>query len=544
MSAIASRCQIAPDDDFALKEMATNLDQRTLQAGKARHDIGGENIDTCRPITIPNAQPDTSQLSMPRMRRMTEASPRPILSTPFSDDMAVRRMPAGPLAQVSRPAYSEGTKVEPIVSPVLSLRDNVAHHACAEGSTSHLVNSEAKVPKLPPGQLLQRPDPSRLPEESRPVAVERKPMSAHQPVENKVQLLYTSSPLEQNQNQVYPNGGAAQKATAPTLALDQSPSPPILSHEFFGPATEDTKTMVRSIPMPSSPGVQNSLQPAMNGNFTVERKPIDRSPSHEKLWVDPSKDVKIDEWRPPHIDLNTLLDLKRPNLVTEERKPSFVVPSYDEVPRLDQEQTNSTRSPTLSSEGVGSLPWTPHVERENYPELASVQTNHSNRPSPRRIDTVDPDSFPEPLSTLQTKRTGTASIVSDDSEPSRFVSSSATSKSKKWGGLFKSNRTATTTSIPHAVFSASGKSLILWNEGGAGCYDLHKAESIQFRRINARNIRLAAGGAAHLAVVTKTGTVSFSNLDALLVAILTTLARATEWKCLRELAMPLYETGD
>ena len=443
MSAIASRCQIAPDDDFALKEMATNLDQRTLQAGKARHDIGGENIDTCRPITIPNAQPDTSQLSMPRMRRMTEASPRPILSTPFSDDMAVRGMPAAPLAQVSRPAYSEGTKVEPIVSPVLSLRDNVAHHACAEGSTSHLVNSEAKVPKLPPGQLLQRPDPSRLPEESRPVA--------------------------------------------------------------------------------------------------VERKPIDRSPSHEKLWVDSSKDVKFDEWRPPHIDLNTLLDLKRPNLVTEERKPSFVVPSYDEVPRLDQEQTNSTRSPTLSSEGVGSLPRTPHVERENYPELTLVQTNHSNRPSPRR---VDPDSFPEPLSTLQTKRIGTASIVSDDSEPSRFVSRSATSKSKKWGGLFKSNRTATTTSIPHAVFSASGKSLILWNEGGAGCYDLHNAESIQFRRINARNIRLAAGGAAHLAVVTKTGIVSFSNLDALLVAILTTLARATEWKCLRELAMPLYETGD
>jgi hypothetical protein len=450
MSVIASRCQIALDDDFALKEMAANLDQRTLQAGNARHDIGGENIDTCRPITIPNAQPDTSQLSMPRMRRMTEASPRPILSTPFSDDMAVRGMPAAPLAQVSRPAYSEGTKVEPIVSPVLSLRDNVAHHACAEGSTSHLVNSEAKVPKLPPGQLLQRPDPSRLPEESRPVAVERKPMS-----------------------------------------------------------TEDTKTMVRSIPMPSSPGVQNSLQPAMNGNFTVERKPIDRSPSHEKLWVDSSKD---DEWRPPHIDLNTLLDLKRPNLVTEERKPSFVVPSYDEVPRLDQEQTNSTRSPTLSSEGVGSLPWTPHVERENYPELTPVQTNHSNRPSPRRVDTVDPDSFPEPLSTLQTKRIGTASIVSDDREPSRFVSRNATSKSKKWGGLFKSNRTATTTSIPHAVFSASGKSLILWNERGAGCYDLHKAESIQFRRINARNIRLAAGGAAHLAVVTKTGTVSFSNL--------------------------------
>jgi hypothetical protein len=510
---IASRCQIAPDYDSALKEMATNSDQRTLRVGKARHDIGGENINTFRPIAVPNAQPDTSQLPMPRMRRMTEASPRPILSTPFSNDMAVRGMPSSPLAQISRPAYSEEKTAEPIVSPVLSPRDDVMRHACAEGGTSHLVNSATKVPKLLPEQLLQGPNPCRLPEESHPVTVELKSMSAHQPVENKeVQLSYTSLSLEQNQNQVYPGGGTAQKATTPTLALDQLPSPPILSHEFPRPVTEGTKTIVRPIPVPSSPRVQNSFQPAINGNFTVERKPVDRSSSHEKMWVDSSKDVKFDEWRPPHIDFNTLLDLKRPDLVAEERKPPFVAPSYDEVPRLDQEQTNSTRSPTLSSEGVSSLPWTPHIERENYPELAPVQANHSNQPSPRRVDIIDPDSFPEPLSTLQIKGTGTASIVSDDSEPSRFVSSSATSKSKKWGGLFKSNRTATTTSIPHAVFSTSGKSLILWNEGGVGCYDLHNAESIQFRRINTRDIRLAAGGAAHLAVVTKTGTVSFSNL--------------------------------
>jgi hypothetical protein len=542
MSVIASRCQIPPDYAFALKEMATNLSQRTLQVGKARHDIGEENIHNYRPIATPNTQPETTQLPMPRVRRMTEASPRPILSPPFSNDIVVRGMPLSPLAQISRPAHSEENKVEPVIGPVLSLTDSVVQHACVEGSTGHVVSSVAKGPEPPPAQLLQRSDPCRLPEESQHVAVECNSMPAHRPAESKeAQRSYASSPLEQNEAQVYPSGGAAQKTTTPPPASDQSPSPPILSHEFSRPVTEDTKMIMRSISVPPSPGVQNNLQPATNGNFTVERKHIDRSPSHEKMWVDPSK---FDERRPSHTDFHTLLDLRRPNLATGERKPSFTAPTYDEALRLDQEQTNSTRSPALSSEGTGSLPWTPHVERENYPELAPLQTNHSNRSFPRRVDVIDPDSFPEPLSTLKVKGTGTASIVSGDSEPNRFVSTSITSKSKKWGGFFKSNRTATATSIPHAVFSTSGKSLVLWNEFGAGCYDLHNAGSIQFRRINAHDVRLAAGGAAYLAVVTKTGIVNFSKPDVFLVSILTTWARATEWKCLKDLVMPLYETGD
>jgi hypothetical protein len=63
------------------------------------------------------------------------------------------------------------------------------------------------------------------------------------------------------------------------------------------------------------------------------------------------------------------------------------------------------------------------------------------------------------------------------------------------------------SSIPSAIFSAFGNALLIWNEIGAGFYDLQNAESIKFQKISAGNVRIAAGGANKFAVVTKNGTV-------------------------------------
>ena len=545
MNIITSTYQVPLDYEVALKEMASNLDQRALKSGKERHEIGGKPVDACKPIIIPIPQFDTSQMSVPRMRRKTETSPRPTLSTSLSSDVDVRKKPSGQLAQLLRPASSEKKRVEPIPSPGLSLEQNSGHPSVAEENISPRITSPAKVSHHPPDQLMQMLEPFTLLKESPSAAVEPQTMLPQQPVEKSPVLLAYSLPnFDQTQNSASPRATATPTTTIPTLTSDQSQWPPTLSHKASGAFTENSMTAVNPVQVLSSSEGQSGIQPVKNGSFKVERKQLNLSPTTEKTRVSPSKDAENNEWTVPGIDFNTLLDLKRPNLMTEERKPSFVAPSYDEVLRLDKERTDSsgTHSPTMSSERPSPLPWNLHIERENFPELAPVQSSQITRPPPRRIDTIDPDSFPEPLTTLQPRGTGAMSIVSDESEPSRFVQSSSTSKSKKWGGLFKSNRMASTTSVPQAVFSASGKSLVLWNELGAGCYDLNNAESIQFRRINARDVRLAAGGAAHLAVVTKIGTVSSPTWT---VSILRTdiMARATNLKYLKGHATPQHEIG-
>ena len=515
MSMVASASQSPPEHDLALKEIASVLDQRILKTGKERHEIGGGTVDTCSKITIPNTQPDTSQASIPWTRRRAETSPKLPSSTPFSNELFVRKKPSFQMAPISRSAYSEERRVAPAVNSLLKPGHNQVYPSRVEEDLSHQASSPATVFEQPQRQLSQTPQRAGLCEELPPLAIESKPMSQPQQVEHSaVPFTYPSSTIERTQTPASLRATFASKTTTPMLASDESQSAPLLSRNVSTPFSEDTLMTLEPVQPPSSRERQNEVQPVAIGSLTLERKPISPSPSHEKTWVDPSKDVKTDEWRVPDIDFNTLLDLKRPNLVTEEGKPSFVAPSYDEVLSLDQERTDSTgtRSPAMTSEGISPLPQTPHIEREDYPELAPVQNNQIDRPVPRRINTVDPNSFPEPLNTLQVQNrpgTGAASVVSDESEPSRFVGS-ASSKSKKWGGLFKSSRTAA-TSIPHSIFCASGKSLILWNELGAGCYDLHNADSIQFRRINAREIRLAAGGTTQFAVVTKIGTVSISS---------------------------------
>ena len=542
MSIITSTYQIALDHEAALKEMASNLDQRVLKGGKERHEIGGKPVDACKPIIIPIPQFDTSQVSGPRMRRKTETSPRPALSAPLSSDVDVRKQPSGPLAQLSRPVSSEKKRVEPTSSPLLSREHNSGHPSIAEENISPQITSPAKVSQQSSDQLIQMLEPFTLLKEISSAAAEPKTVLSQQPIEESpVPPVHSSSNFDQTQNSASPRAAAAPMTTTPTLTSDQSQWPPTLSHRGSGAFTENTKTAVDPVQVLSSSERQSGIQPTENGSFKVERKQLNLSPSTEKIRVNPSKD---DEWTVPSIDFNILLDLKRPNLMTEERKPASIAPSYDEVLKFDKERTDSsgTRSPTMSSERPSPLPWTPHFERENFPELALVQSSQITRPLPRRIDTIDPDSFPEPLTTLQPRGTGAMSIVSDESEPSRFVQSGSTSKSKKWGGLFKSNRMASTSSVPQSIFSASGKSLILWNELGAGCYDLNNAESIQFRRINARDVRLAAGGAAHLAVITKIGTVSFPTWTASILRI-DIMARATNLKYLKGHATPHYEIG-
>lgn len=192
-------------------------------------------------------------------------------------------------------------------------------------------------------------------------------------------------------------------------------------------------------------------------------------------------------------DLNVGVDASHSDHALEERRPSFA-PPYSDINKTEivgQVTARQFHSSPLSSHANTPPPQTQQIDRENFPEL-----HH-----------INPENFPEVVESSIQRRPGPVSIGSDDSA-SRFVRDTPARKQKKWQSLFTSSRSsAQASSTPSAAFFTCGKSLLLWNERGAGCYDLHNAESIGFRRINASNVRIAAGGAGKCAVVSKSGTV-------------------------------------
>jgi len=78
--------------------------------------------------------------------------------------------------------------------------------------------------------------------------------------------------------------------------------------------------------------------------------------------------------------------------------------------------------------------------------------------------------------------------------------------------LFKSSKGgAPTSSVPTATFFASGRTLLLWNELGAICYELDNISLMVSRQIISGDVQIAAGGTRKCAVITRTGSVSFQR---------------------------------
>lgn len=182
--------------------------------------------------------------------------------------------------------------------------------------------------------------------------------------------------------------------------------------------------------------------------------------------------------------------------VDEDPPPPFrqVDPdNFPEVhyPRLDKLPLHSKSSFIATTECFpevyipDAMPRTPNVEhlqswqpdRENHPEVAHSLSQTLTAPS---VMTQESD--------------GSGSL---------FRTETSYAKPKKWNTFFGSSRAQSTFSVPSSAFFASGSSLLIWNEMGAGCYDFNNTESIQFRRINASGVCMAAGGKKRCAVAIK-----------------------------------------
>jgi hypothetical protein len=79
-------------------------------------------------------------------------------------------------------------------------------------------------------------------------------------------------------------------------------------------------------------------------------------------------------------------------------------------------------------------------------------------------------------------------------------------RKSKWS-FFRSNRSTTSSSIPASTFFTSGRALLIWNDLGAGCYDLDTIPSASFRIVTTGEVLMAAGGTRKCATVSKNGSV-------------------------------------
>ena len=283
-------------------------------------------------------------------------------------------------------------------------------------------------------------------------------------------------------------------ATLPSNAvsrLEQSqsqPRPP-LPHSYSIPSTNDsisTPTTSDFLPIqptttptvgntdttlpyrqPSDPSSYTSISnPETNAGSEVFslRSPHLSSVDEDPLPLPPSK-VHLDNL--PEVHPGTLVDpplLDRPTLAaaTESLPEVYRPSSKDRIPYTERSQT-----------------WQP--DRDNHPEVAP----------------------PRSLSTAAT--TMAPSIISKESDGSSSIYRTETTytKPKRWQGIFGTSKTGASSSPPLFAFFASGTSLLLWNEVGAGHYDLKDTELPQFQRINARGVCTAAGGRKRCSLVIK-----------------------------------------
>ncbi|KPI37495.1 uncharacterized protein AB675_10265 [Cyphellophora attinorum] len=171
-------------------------------------------------------------------------------------------------------------------------------------------------------------------------------------------------------------------------------------------------------------------------------------------------------------------DTDKQSVMPEKPLPPVIMESLPEV------YTPGSWRPPENASLLGktsSQPWVPDLD--NHPELVSPDALRSGRAlTAPSIRSEDSQSFARPPTI-----------------------SAATMKQKKWHkGIFgTSSTTVTTASAPSSVFSASGTSLLVWNELGAGYYSTNDVDAMDFARLSAFHVHIAAGGIKRFALVVK-----------------------------------------
>ena len=183
------------------------------------------------------------------------------------------------------------------------------------------------------------------------------------------------------------------------------------------------------------------------------------------------------------------------SLVSEDQPPSHQIENEDDFPevspRILAEHKEQERTPI-----VGAVECFPEVYNSDvqgrlpHPgESQSWQPEHDADP-----EVATPDPLPAPTPSIRSQES--------DRSSSHFYAETPYSKPKRWQ-LFGSSRNSSASSVPSFAFFASGNGLLIWNDAGAGCYDLDDILSLPFRRINATGVCAAAGGSKRCVIVVR-----------------------------------------
>lgn len=162
------------------------------------------------------------------------------------------------------------------------------------------------------------------------------------------------------------------------------------------------------------------------------------------------------------------------SVVTEKRMP---LTTTESLPEVWHPGTPTVMDACIRAEHERSQSWAPDLD--NHPELVLPQIPRFGIGN------------------------SAASILSEDSG-SLARPPTISVKSKKWHkGLFGNSSTANTASPPVASFSASGTTLLVWNDFGAGCYSTNDIDCMTFTRISTSPIHMAAGGVKRCVLAAK-----------------------------------------
>jgi hypothetical protein len=168
------------------------------------------------------------------------------------------------------------------------------------------------------------------------------------------------------------------------------------------------------------------------------------------------------------------------------RKPLSIASTYigsTSSPLIQASTMSRSSSRSDSRQGFSPLPFPSQVECTTLPEV---------------VEPLDPFTLQSPKS-----------VRSSDAASTQSYQSPKYQERKPWS-IFKSKGPKTTSSITSYAFFTSGRSLVIWNDAGAICYDLENRPEISVRVVEAGDILLAAGGTRKYAVVSRMGSVRIS----------------------------------
>ncbi len=263
------------------------------------------------------------------------------------------------------------------------------------------------------------------------------------------------------------------------------PRPP-LPHSFSNPSISD------SIPTPRTSDFL-PIQPTaiLKANAIIPH----RQPS------DPSSYISVSN--PETTTGSEAFSLRSPNLSPVDEDPPPLPPVRVNPGNIPVVHPGTLVDPPLQERpplpaATGSLP-------EVYRPSSKDRILYSERSQTWQPDRENHPEVARPRSPSTAATTAAPSIMSKESDGSGSIYRTETTyiKPKRWQGLFGSAKNGASSSPPSFAFFASGRSLLIWNEVGAGYYDLNDTELPLFQRIRASSVCTAAGGRRRCALVVK-----------------------------------------